>query len=199
MEFSYRISEDDYVRGCRMAMKAKRPSVFKTILFWAFIVICLVLLFSVVSKSNHVAPASDSQYVAQDDAQTDVPAPQISTRNAFTNVAAQVGPFVFILAIWGFLFIYWIPNATRRRYRKDTNSHGILTVALDVESFALKSSLGTKYQSGWNVFTGWFEKDGIVLLGFPNGTFQFINVSGLSEAEREDLRGILATALPKKK
>jgi len=72
-------------------------------------------------------------------------------------------------------------------------------VTLDMGSFSIRSSIGTSFQSGWNAFTNWNEKGDLVLLRFPSGTFYMVNIKGLSEAEQGELRGILSSALPKKK
>ena len=72
-------------------------------------------------------------------------------------------------------------------------------MTMDAESFAFRSTVGTSTQSRWSVFNGWLEKRDIVLLRYPNGTFQILNLAGLSEVERKQLRSILKTALPQKK
>jgi hypothetical protein len=195
MEFSYRITEDDYVRGCKIALKSKGSKVFKVILFWALIVIVLTILFGVVQKYTH---SSDTQ-MSQTEPQPDSDQVQAPPSHPWANIAANVGPLVAVIAVWGFLLLYWLPNATRRQYRKDTNSHGIVTVALDGDSFAFQSSVGISLRAGWNAFKDWREKDGLVVLQYPAGTFQFLNVARLSEAELQELRDILTVVLPRKK
>jgi hypothetical protein len=199
MEFSYQITEDDYVRGCKMALKSKRPALIKVMLFWVLVIIGLTLVFSIVQKTTHSSSPSTPQTESQVDPQTESEPTQVTQRASAMNVALNFAPLIAVLVIWGFLFFYWLPNATRRQYRKDTNSHGFVTVAIDAQSFTLQSAVGTSLRCGWNAFTEWREKDGIVLLRYPAGTFQFLNVAGLSEAERKELRGILTTALPQKK
>lgn len=188
MEFSYQISESDYISACKLAIKSRRSGTTKAILFWAFIVICLVLLFGVITKQKQLPADSevDSVPVTQ----------QASSGEALVK---NVAPFVGILVIWGFIVVFWLPRAGKRMYRRDTNLHGAITVTMDAESFAFRSTVGTSIQSRWSVFNGWLEKRDIVLLRYPNGTFQILNLAGLSEVEREQLRSILKTALPQKK
>jgi hypothetical protein len=187
MEFSYRISEDDYVQGIKMARKLARKSIGKVIAFWAFIVVCLVLLFGVIAKSNHhdgtvtIEPSSSS-------------AAQVSTTDSLTKLAVNWGPVVLVLAFW----VFWIPYQTRRAYRKDTNAHGEFTMTLDLQSVALRSTSGMSWQSGWNAFKGWREDKGILLLQYPSKTSQLVNIKTLSDPEREELKNILTAALPKK-
>jgi hypothetical protein len=59
--------------------------------------------------------------------------------------------------------------------------------------------MGTKFQSGWNAFADWQEKDDLILLRFPSGTFQILCVGKLSDVERTELRDLLTTVLPQKK
>ena len=194
MQFTYRITEDDYVRGCKIALKAKGSKLFKVVLFWILIVIVLMILFGVVQKYTH---ASDTQ-TSQTESQSDSDQAQAPPSHPWANIAANVGPLVAVIAVWGFLLLYWLPNATRRQYRKDTNSHGIVTVSLDGDAFAFQSSVGTSFRAGWNAFKDWREKDGLVVLQYPAGTFQFLNVARLSEEELQELRDILSSALPRK-
>lgn len=198
MEFSYQITEDDYVRGCKMALRSKRSTVIKTMLFWTLVLIGLILVFSIIQKSSHVS-APESITEPQVDSQGESEPTPVTRPASAWNIALNFASLVALASIWGFLIFYWLPNANRRQYRKDTNSHGIVTVAIDTQSFALQSTVGTSLRSGWNAFDGWREKDGMVLLRYPAGTFQFLNVAGLSDAEREELRGILRAVLPQKK
>ena len=187
MEFGYRITEKDYVSACRMAMKSRRAGLGKTIAFWCFIVICLMLLFTVVQKQT-MMPVSPN------------PTPAPATEQASTShLVENLAPLVGVVAVFLILGFYGLPFALRRQYRKDTNSQGEITIALDPQSISIRSSIGTSFQAGWNAYKDWQEKKGIVLLRFPSGAFQIVNVAGLSDAEREELSGILTAALPQKK
>jgi uncharacterized membrane protein len=203
MEFSYRIGEDEYVRACRIAVKSNRKSsglpVVKTILFWVFVVICLVLLFSVVERSARVSSTTASQAETQADSDCS-PAPIQSPQPVSGwSLATNLVPLVAIVAIMGFLYLVWLPKAQRRQYRKDTNLHGETTIALDDQSVLIRSTVGTSFQAAWRAFSNWEQKQNMVLLRFPSGGFSMINISGLSNVEREQLRGILSEALPEKR
>ena len=174
-----------------MALKFKRTGVGKTVLLWAFIVICLVLLFAVVQKRAQSPGNSETQtetYAAE------APPPAPVGRSLLVNV----GPVVLVLLIWGSI-VYRTIYGTRRRYRQDTNLHGVITATVDRHSFASRSTTGASVQCLWSAFQRWLEMGGIVLLGYPNGTFAILNVAGLSDMERQELRRILAEVLPEKK
>jgi hypothetical protein len=189
MEFSYRIDEKDYIRATKLARKSQGSAVVKTVAFWAFVIVCLTLLFAVVQR-NRTQSGPD---------ETDSEPAPVSTPISAGQILLNVAPFLGIMAIWGGLFFYLIPQATRRAYRQDTNSHGEFTVTLNPQSIAIRTSLGTSYQSGWNVFKEWLESDGIVILRYPSNTVQILVARALSDAQCEELRGILTAALPRKK
>jgi len=190
MEFSYSLSEREYLQASRMALRSKRNGVVKTVLFWAFIVICLVLLFTVIQKNSQSGPDPQSE---GETVSTATPAP------TGWALAVQLAPGVLGLAAGALAVFLWIPYTRRRLYRKDKNLHGVITVTVDRQSFASRSTTGASLQCPWSVFQRWLESGGIVLLGYPNGTFAILNVAGLSDAERQELRGILAEVLPQKK
>jgi hypothetical protein len=195
MEFSYRVSEKDYVRAWRMAVKSRKSSIFKTIFFWAFIIVVLVLLFGVIEKTR--TQHNQEQREPLDTEQTESAVAPVPASSAIGNIAKNVAPLALIGVIWIGLIFYWIPQKVRNQYRKDTNCHGEIRIALDPFSIAIRSSIGTSFQSGWSAFTNWSEKQDIVLLRFPSGTFHIINVAGLSEVQRDELHVILTAALPK--
>lgn len=197
MEFSYRVSEKDYVRAWKMAALSRRGPVIKTVLFWAFVIICLVLLFAIIEKNNnrHVEARQDQSETEQ----TELAVAPSTVSSSFENIAKNVAPLALVAGIWVFLIFYWTPLRVRRRYRKDTNCHGQVTIALDAHSVDIRSSVGISFQSGWNAFTDWSEKQNIVLFRQPSGTFHIVNIAELSEVERDELRGILSAALPRKK
>jgi hypothetical protein len=191
MEFSYRVSEKDYVQAWKIACKSRKPPVVKTRLFWVLILFFLALLFRVVEMNlKHERPVKPEQ------------AQSISVRpvasGSIGNIVSNVGPLVVILGFWIVLLFSMGPARARRMYRKDTNLHGEITVRLDSQSVAIESSVGTFFQSGWNAFTDWREAQDITVLRFPNTTFLIVNTNGLPESQRGELRGILAVALPKK-
>ena len=76
----------------------------KVILFWAFIVICLVLLFGVITRQKQLPADSevDSAPVTQ----------QVSSGEALVK---NVAPLVGILVIWGLIVVFWLPHAGKDR------------------------------------------------------------------------------------
>ena len=86
----------------------------------------------------------------------------------------------------------------RRIYRKDPLMQGQFTVNLSPESISIQNTAGTSAKTGWNIYKGWREGKGIIVLLLHPGTAFAMSLAGLSEPERSELRGVLNSALPKK-
>ena len=52
MEFSYKLTEDEFIRGARLERKASSRSSLKTALFWMSIMAGLMILFAVNSAQR---------------------------------------------------------------------------------------------------------------------------------------------------
>jgi hypothetical protein len=87
----------------------------------------------------------------------------------------------------------------RRRFRKDPLMQGQFTVNITPESISIENATGTSSQSKWDDFFVWYEAEGVIVLVSRSKTSSIlIGLAGLSEAQRDELRGILTAALPKK-
>ena len=62
----------------------------------------------------------------------------------------------------------------------------------------LYNTSGASSQSGWNIYDYWREKKDLIVLILRSGTCFIISPAGLSDPQRDELRAILTTALPKK-
>ena len=168
MEFSYRISEAEYLSAAKP--KSKRSSSYiKAVLFWLVILAFLVLVLSVV-------PPRTQQILS-----------------GLTHV-----PILVLLLGLTVLIPKLQPMILRRRYRKDPSMQGRFTVNITPESISIENAAGTSSRSGWNDFFLWYEAEGvIVLVSRSKARSILIGLAGLSEAQRDDLRGILTASLRK--
>ncbi|HUX45164.1 MAG TPA: hypothetical protein VMV57_10475 [Terracidiphilus sp.] len=180
MEFSYRITEADYVSAWRLRCKAASPSsILKTILFWIFILFCLVLLWMVLLQDAR--SPTDSSF----------PSSVGSWGNPF--------PLVVSVALVIFLrFAYYAPRQVRGLYKKDPVMHGQFTVNITPDFISMRSTAGFSAQSAWSILDFWREGKDLLLVVFHSGAYYTISLAGLSEPQRTELRSILAAALPKK-
>jgi hypothetical protein len=193
MEFSYKLSESEYIRASKLGRKASSRSVFKLVMFWVFILACLILLWAVVQKKSKQR-ASDFDQQPAVESQANEPESHISVTHA---LLVNVGPFVFLGGIWVFMLFNLVPMRLRRIYRKDPFMQGQFTVNLTPESISVRNTAGTSSQTGWNVYKSWREGSGIIVLVLHSGACFGMSLAGLPEPQRAELRAILTAALPK--
>ncbi|MGA2890516.1 MAG: hypothetical protein ABSE51_20950 [Terracidiphilus sp.] len=167
MEFSYKISEAEYLSAQRPKFKGRGGAILKTILFWVVVLALLMIVFTVFQfKPGHSSGVS--------------------------------GMSAFVLQAY-LIILLLQPILLRRQYRKDPSmQQGQFTVEITPESISIRNTVGLSSQSGWNVFRFWYEVTGVIVLITRTGTKQLLSLAGLSDAQRSELRSILATALPKK-
>jgi hypothetical protein len=192
MEFSYKLSEVEYVRACKLGRKASSRSVRKKVMFWVFIIACLMLLWAVIEKAKHRPDVSDQPPATQ--SALVEPANNGSSTAAFLT---NVGPFFLLAGVW-ILAIWLIPIRLRRLYRKDPLMQGQFTVCVTPESISIRNTAGTSSQTGWNVYDRWREGKNLIILVLHSRACFAMSMAGLSEAQRIELRGILNAAIPKK-
>jgi hypothetical protein len=75
---------------------------------------------------------------------------------------------------------------------------GEFTVNVSAQSISIRNTAGTSFTSVWNVYERWREGKNLIVLIFRSGAYTTLNIAGLSDFQRDELRGILATVLPKK-
>jgi hypothetical protein len=193
MEFTFKISEAEFLSAWKLRRGSSRASVRRTVLFWVFIFLCLVLLWTVVGKGKRPTGTSSQPTATQSSAV------QSTKRVSLTHaLLVNTGPFFLLLAVWAFLLVQLGPNTARRMYRKDPAMQGQFTVNITPESISTQNTAGTSSKSGWNVYAFWLEGKDVIVLMFHSGACFILGLAGLSAMQRDELRGILAMALPKK-
>jgi hypothetical protein len=187
MEFSYRVSELQYAEAWKLRVKASsQQATFKTILFWIFILICLTLLFFVITRDVSMPPVPIQPVTEAE-----------SGSHSFVGTLVEVAPILLVagLLVAGFCLT---PRAMGRRYRKDPSMQGQFTVCVSAASFSMSNTAGISSQCTWNFYEYWREgKELIVLVSRVGWPFALVT-AGLAEPQRSELRGILAAALLKK-
>ncbi|HEY5083057.1 MAG TPA: hypothetical protein VII48_00925 [Rhizomicrobium sp.] len=182
MEFSYGITEQEYRQAFKLRTKiGSKGRRLKAVMFWVFILVCLLLIWTVVQKALQPSEIQPVLVVA------DSP-----------GVFSNIWPFGLIVGIVIFLRFGLLPIRLRQMYRKDPSMQGQFTAKVTATSFSLANTAGMSSQAGWNYYEDWREANGVVALICKNGSYQPLSLANLSEPVRAELRGILASALPKK-
>jgi len=186
MEFSYKISEEEYLKVFKPKLKMRGLVI--AVLFW---VVVLALLMLVITEFQRFAQQAQ---VTQQSA-----VHRVGSGGNLSGTLSETGFLVLMVGLW-VSHSFVMPKLRRRGYRKDPAMQGEFSVNLQPDSITVENSVGTYYRSGWNVYFGWYETRGVIVLSShvatPNSIL--INLAGLSDLQQSELRGILSTAIPKK-
>jgi hypothetical protein len=102
------------------------------------------------------------------------------------------------VGVWLFIVLRLGPTRLRKMYRKDPLMQGEFTVDLTPASISVQNTAGLSSQFGWNLFEYWRDGKDLMVLVYYSSAYFIINLAGLSEAQRAELRGMIGAALPKK-
>lgn len=199
MQFSYRVSESDYLRSRKLIAKQFRRGVpGRQVLFWLFILICLVLLWTIVEKDSKQASSnapSSGASVTMNQGSNDSQ-PVKNTGNS-TSLLVNVGPFIVLAGVWTFMMVRF-RSFPRRQYNRDPTMHGTFTVDVTADYLCVENSVGSSSKSNWKIYEYWSEAKDIVLLKNFSGSYFLLSTSGLDEGQKTELKGILSSVLTRK-
>ncbi|HZB88617.1 MAG TPA: YcxB family protein [Terracidiphilus sp.] len=198
MEFSYRISEQDYREAWKLRLKqGQRGPILKTIAFWVVILICLMLLYSVIQRQaqTHQAVGNSSEAIAREVQQPAAPARPV---HANWEKLFVDGPFVLMAIIWVIVMINLGPKQLRRLYTNDPMMQGEFTVEISPNGLASANTAGTSSKTGWNIYDFWREGRDVIVIVLRSQAYFVISLREFSIQQREELRTILTQALPPK-
>lgn len=199
MQFTYRVSEADYQRAWKLRFKggfAKNRTI-KTIFFWVFVLVCLMLLWAIVQKTKQAGPDSSAP-AAEEQSSDESGASSHREGPTAISLVENVGPFVLIGGIWFFMFFRMVPMRMRGQYRKDPAMQGTYTIDVTPAALAVENTAGLSSRVGWNLYDYWQESKGVIVLVMKSGAYFVISAAGLSEPQQADLREILSSVLQKK-
>jgi hypothetical protein len=197
MQFTYRVSEADYQHAWKLRVKGiSRSWTVKAVFFWVFILVCLMLLWAIVSKTPQRSSDSPAPVAGQSSDENSAPA-EISRPSAST-LLVNVGPFVLIGGIWFFMVFQMGPRRMRRQYLKDPAMQGTYTIDVTPNAIAVENTAGVSSRMVWNLYDYWQERQGVIVLVNKSGSYFVISASGLSESQQGELREMLSSVPPKK-
>lgn len=184
MEFSYRISEADYLAAWKMQLKnTSRSRDLRSIAIWVGINVCLLIGWFVVSHR----PVSVLEIES--------PSRSASSTSLMSSILVVIG-----LVVLGNV-LYRVKKRSsllREMYWKNPVMQGEFTVEATSEEVKSRNTAGTSSASKWDVYESWSEEKNLMLLTMRNETFSILNLAALSAQQRDELRTIIAAALPKK-
>ena len=193
MEFSYKVSEAEYLSASRLGTKVPSRSTLKTVVFWLFVLLCFMVFFSVVQRNGRQTDSSGQPAPAQTSEVE--PVHQAAPTRALLYNAA---PIVLIVGFWFFVIKVILPGRLKKMYTKDPLMQGEFTVGITPEGVSICNTAGTSSRTPWTIYDCWREAESVIILVLHTRVYFAVSLTGLSEARKTELRGILSAALPKR-
>jgi hypothetical protein len=193
MEFSFKVSELEFREAWRVERKASSRSSLKTAVFWISIMFGLLLIYRLLQPGQHQLGVTYLHATAQGA----IVAPVNQTTPAPT-VLERVGPFLVLSGLWILIVTTLVPMRLKYLYRKDPRMQAKFTVNITPDFISTHNSAGTTSKTGWNVYDYWCEGKNVIVLTFCSGSYSILSLDGLSELQRNALRGILKASLRKR-
>lgn len=198
MEFTYRISKTDFVDAAWLRRSSLGTGRVRYFVGWVCIIVFLASLWFVVGRSiSHIAANPDFKMYRTDDSVTSVDGPPSVRPSATPHLILRLYAALLLL-IWSIpwlILFYKLTPKLRTMYRRDPLIQGEITASVTPELFSLRNSAGGASQSVWNVYEHWIERGNLILV-VRNSHYVALNIAGLTDAQRAELRSILSAALP---
>lgn len=191
MDFSYKLSESEYLLASRIA--AKRPGrPWARALTYGYLTIILLIVWGSLG-AGMLLERSDLAGITAADIQRLKPAEAIIYASIVP--ACAISCMVFLLLRMRPL--RWLDRKSRlEHFHADPGCQAETTVTLTGESISFRSAAGSS-ESIWGCYAAWGERNGVVVLVTRAGVRKILKISDLSEGKKDEFRSILSSALPK--
>ncbi len=189
MEFIYRISEAEYLSAAKLKFKSgfRLGNIKTAVLLWVVIAVCLILFFAFFQHGQPQPTISDDAAIRA-----------VASNQTINMILTNLLPVVLVLGFLAYVIFRSVPMQLRRVYKKDPSMQAQFMVNITSESISIQSTAGTSSTAGWNIYDYWREGKCMILMVLKSGVAFPISLANLSDDQRDELRGILAAALPKK-
>jgi len=188
MEFTYRLSEEDYLLGYKMevgrvaSLTPQWPKYVYSPLLFVFLLVAVTVGWVLGGSSVDGTSAGVMRVVQESVA----PAPLI---------------FILYFLAAGVIrrFHVKVNSSPVQLYRSDPSIGVETTLAISAEGTHFRNDIGRVTRWGWEMYEGWLEGGGILLIVTKMRYSFIVKIGGLSDFECGELRLILSEALPQKK
>ena len=178
MQFTTKLTEDDYAAACRLMLKSVHRTIASAIAYSLASIFWLFLMVAWVFRLLHPGDLFLNQNVS-----------------AFERA---ILPAAVAILIWILIFRVFVPYANRRKFRKARNLHGEMFTEINSDGLMQKTVEGSYGFSRWADFSFWRESEEIFIVVYPTSVFCLLPKSAMSEAQQSEVRTILTAALPEK-
>lgn len=179
MGFSFRISEDEYVRSAKSHVEGHTSSKVGLCIYLFLAVLCLHLILMLTY--------GQIQYSAE--------------RMSIGFALALYIPLIGLIVIPAFWRIYLVPRPYSRIYRLDPVLQSEMRVTVTSRGFTRDCDFGEPLRTNWSQYRYWREFHNVILLveAANDWALTAVSIAELLDWQRDELRDILTAALPQKK
>jgi hypothetical protein len=110
----------------------------------------------------------------------------------------QLEIFFLLIAVFAVFFVV-LPWRAVRRFRKFPGSDGDLHATVTLEQLEVRVAAAGSSCFTWPLYKFWREGKKVFIVVIRSGQYQLLPKVGLTQDQRDELRSILAAALPQKK
>jgi hypothetical protein len=109
-------------------------------------------------------------------------------------------PLIGLIIIPAFWRIYLVPRRYSRIYRRDPILQSEMRVTVTSRGFTRDSDFGEPLRTSWSNYSCWREFHNVILLVEAANNWELTAVStiGLFDWQRDELRDVLSSVLPRK-
>jgi hypothetical protein len=192
MEFKYKLTEAEYLLASKIVVKRPGRPWARTLSYGYLAVIFLIIWGAFLA----------GMFLEQENL-VGITAAEIQQVHAMQKmVPASIVP---VLGIFGLalLFLRLRPlrfldrNSRIEHFRTDPGCQAETTVTVTPESIGFRSATGFS-ESIWECYATWVERNGILILVTRAGVRKILKITGLSDSDKDELRGLLTAALLKR-
>ena len=185
MEFTYRLTEDDYVKSAKVKVKINVPRPWSRFLSRIY----LGSLFFTIWFSIIIGRILEWLDVTGDKLGN------LKTSNLLISSILPAAILLFLVLLFVRILLF-LPKRFQRReqYRNSAQCQVATTVKASTERIAFRSEEGLS-ESQWKCYAGWSAQDGILVLQTFAGVRQILKIADLSQDQRDEFIRIVKTAI----
>jgi hypothetical protein len=188
MEFSYRLTEEDYMKASKIKVKYATGRPWARFLSRFYLVLFLITMWLTFASGRILE-------------WLDVTGDKLGKLAIGSLLISSILPTLilsFLVIVLYRALLFW-PRMQQRReqYGSNAGCQVETTVTLSPLSIAFRSEMGQS-ESRLKNYAAWSSRNGILVLATQAGVRQIVKIGGLPPAQQSELLKLLTDALPQK-
>jgi hypothetical protein len=184
MEFTYRISEEDYVAARKLREKGSKKRSIASVVTQLWLLTLYIFLI-LQASSLDVAPQGAGE-----------PARMYSIWGHIVQGTLLLAFLALAFVSCRIIFLHvFRSRSIRRKYAREYRMHSDIVIRITPQDYWIHYTFGQVNSSGWNVFKCWEQDADLLLLYYPSNLFVIVKMTELNGEERAQLLGIVGGVL----